>query len=1034
MNYPLITEYKQAIADPENSFKDLLPLEPLRKGNDWHFAAGNFATVFKMRKPDDDSHLAVKCFTRHVAGREERQQAVVAYIKAHPKPYFINYQYLPNELFVDSQAAGAKEYPLVAMPWVEGWTLYEEVQSFCNAQNKTALKILADKFCGLGHDLLAQSFAHGDLKHDNILVRPDGQLVLVDYDGMYVPDLNGQQANEMGGTDYQHPARCATHFDCHLDDFSIAIIALSLFALAEQPQLFGKHSQGNHLLISRQDLQNPMASPLMQELELSNDLTVHKLLSLLKSSLLSSELHLANLPKILPEGGIPKTAKIKTHGILLPEMVFVEGGTFMMGATPEQGDDAEDHEKPAHQVTLDNFEIGKYAITNEQFCIFLNAYKSDKVKDGQYKGETIITEHELGVRKNSKQWQPREGFEQHPVIYVSWYGAYAYSEWLSTQTGEKFRLPTEAEWEYAARGGRKSRGYKFAGSNDVNDVAWYENNSRAHTHPVGQKESNELNLYDMSGNIWEWCNDWYDSEGYQYIHSTNPNKSINGVNRVCRGGSWYSNPHGTRVSDRYNCQPDLSFTFFGFRIVKAVEIKTHNMPLPEMVFVEGGTFMMGATPEQGDDAEEDEKPAHQVTLDSFEIGKYPVTQAQWKAVMGNYRTNPSHFKNCPEYPVEGVSWYDVQEFIQRLNTITGETYRMPTEAEWEYAARGGNKSKGYKYAGTTNNLNDYAWYTENSGETYPVGQKLPNELSIYDMSGNIEEWCYDNHAIYSSNPKDFRGDYKVLRGGLFSSDACHARVSCRSKEFTFRKFLIGFRLCKTIETKIINIPPPEMVFVEGGTFMMGATEEQGDDARDNEKPARQVTLDSFEIGKYPVTQAQWQTVMSGHPIISNPNLFKNCPEYPMGNVSWNDVQEFIQKLNRITGETYRLPTDAEWEYAARGGKKSKGYKYAGTTENLGDYAWYHENTSQKGNSYSHDAHSVGQKSPNELGLYDMSGNVWEMCYEWDEDVYDFMSHSSGMLRGGSRDTPAHYTRVSHQWIREVKASNVGFRLCKMATN
>jgi formylglycine-generating enzyme required for sulfatase activity len=260
------------------------------------------------------------------------------------------------------------------------------------------------------------------------------------------------------------------------------------------------------------------------------------------------------------------------------------------------------------------------------------------------------------------------------------------------------------------------------------------------------------------------------------------------------------------VSDRYNCQPDLSFTFFGFRIVKAVETKTHNIPLPEMVFVEGGTFMMGATEEQVEDAYKSEKPAHQVTLDSFEIGKYEVTQAQWQAVMSH---NPSHFKNHPEYPVEQVSWYDVQEFIQKLNSITGKTYRLPTEAEWEYAARGGNKSRGYKYAGTTNDLDAYAWYDGNSGDkSHPVGQKSPNELGIYDMSGNIWEWCQDYYDAdyYKSSPtknplNSKKSSYNVFRGGSWNINSQLCRVAYRSYLIpNFRSYIVGFRLVRSLRT------------------------------------------------------------------------------------------------------------------------------------------------------------------------------------------------------------------------------------------
>ena len=199
-----------------------------------------------------------------------------------------------------------------------------------------------------------------------------------------------------------------------------------------------------------------------------------------------------------------------------------------------------------------------------------------------------------------------------------------------------------------------------------------------------------------------------------------------------------------------------------------------------MVYVEGSTFTMGATSEQGSDAESDEKPAHQVTLSSFSIGKYEVTQEEWQAVMGD---NPSSFKGSKR-PVERVSWNDCQEFIRKLNTMTGKHFRLPTEAEWEYAARGGNKSIGYKYAGS-DNLDRVAWYDKNSGsKTHDVGQKSPNELGLYDMSGNVWEWCADWYGSYSSNSQtnpsgSSSGSRRVDRGGSWGFGAGRCRVSYR---------------------------------------------------------------------------------------------------------------------------------------------------------------------------------------------------------------------------------------------------------------
>jgi len=216
----------------------------------------------------------------------------------------------------------------------------------------------------------------------------------------------------------------------------------------------------------------------------------------------------------------------------------------------------------------------------------------------------------------------------------------------------------------------------------------------------------------------------------------------------------------------------------------------------QLVFVKGGCFQMGDNFGDGDG---DEKPVHDVCVSNFYIGKYEVTQGQWEKVMGS---NPSHFKNCGENcPVENVSWNDTQDFIRKLNSQSGKNYRLPTEAEWEYAARSGGRKE--KYSGTDSSLDDYAWYSSNSGsKTHTVGQMKPNGLGIYDMSGNVWEWCSDGYwfKYYGESPRDNPqapdgSSYRVLRGGGWEASARSSCAASRNRSIpVIRNNNYGFRI------------------------------------------------------------------------------------------------------------------------------------------------------------------------------------------------------------------------------------------------
>ncbi len=252
---------------------------------------------------------------------------------------------------------------------------------------------------------------------------------------------------------------------------------------------------------------------------------------------------------------IPESTDLKNINVAdMANMIFVPGGTFSMGSN-----DGESDERPVHKVAVSDFYMDKYEVTNEQFCQFLNE-KNNQVEGGVEWLE--ISSDDCKIEQRGNQYIPRSGYAGHPVVGVNWYGANAYAEWAGK------RLPTEAEWEYAARGGNKSQGYKYSGSNAAGSVAWYADNSGGKNHPVGTRQPNELGLYDMSGNVWEWCADWYGNDYYSNSPSANPTGPASGAARMLRGGSWSSRIHSVRCAYRGYRVPLYRYSSYGFRCVR----------------------------------------------------------------------------------------------------------------------------------------------------------------------------------------------------------------------------------------------------------------------------------------------------------------------------------------------------------------------------------------------------------------------------------------------------------------------------------
>ena len=289
MTYPLISEYVEAVRNAEDNFDKLRNLRPVTDDNgNPVMTSGNFAVVFKMRDEKNDKLYAVKCFLKDQPNRAENYRMIAEELEFVSSSFLTKFQYLDNELFVDSANADGEEFPVLLMDWVEGTNLDQYIRQ--HLHDSYQLHLLAYQFSRLALWLMPQPFAHGDLKPDNIMVREDGTLVLIDYDGMFVPAMKGQKAREMGSPDFRHPARTEETFNEHIDDFSLASILLSLRVIAEEPSLLEKYGAADRLLFSEKDYRAIHDCQLLKDIFPSECPEVNTLVGLFIIALTQSDL------------------------------------------------------------------------------------------------------------------------------------------------------------------------------------------------------------------------------------------------------------------------------------------------------------------------------------------------------------------------------------------------------------------------------------------------------------------------------------------------------------------------------------------------------------------------------------------------------------------------------------------------------------------------------------------------------------------------------------------------------------------------
>jgi formylglycine-generating enzyme required for sulfatase activity len=597
-----------------------------------------------------------------------------------------------------------------------------------------------------------------------------------------------------------------------------------------------------------------------------------------------------------------KSDAIVTNSIGM-QLAAIPAGDFLMGS-PDSDKDALEHEKPQRKVRITRaFYLGTTTVTVGQFKAFVkeSGYKTDAERGKATAWKYITAAGKIEEGKAEHNWQ-NTGLplgDDFPVLNVTYADAVAFCKWLSAKEGKVYRLPTEAEWEYACRAGTTTRwwsGDDEDGLETSAHLAFYSPKkygqsegpkSRLDSYlfmaPVAKYKPNPWGLYDMHGNVWQWCSDWYGPETYKNSPADDPTGPKTGETRVVRGGNWSRGPFHSRSAHRYDMAPEWASLWIGFRVVQEVaggkppaqpvirieeDAKTfQNTQGQKMGLVKPGEFLMGS-PDSDPFALADEKPQHKVFMTRpYYMATTTVTIGQFKAFVKDtgYKTEAektgsawrsvtpggklekgaagSSWQNTgleltDEHPVVNVSLNDAVAFCKWLSDKEGRTYRLPTEAEWEYACRAGtmtrwhngddednvaeviaNLAVGYSSAdGFKKTARQNARKTHGLGYLMlaPVGQFQANGWGLHDMHGNVWQWCADVYAedyyknTVAENPSGpASGELRVVRGGSWSGTPAQCRSANRSGlDPKSASLWLGFRVVSDVPVSKSAKPKP----------------------------------------------------------------------------------------------------------------------------------------------------------------------------------------------------------------------------------